>query len=306
MVNSPVLLLTFNRPDTTQKVLNAIRNARPKHLYISSDGDRKEKLGDKEKVQSVRELIKEQIDWPCEIKTLYRDKNLGCRFAVTTAIDWFFENESEGIILEDDCVPDPSFFRYADDLLSSYRHDQRVMSISGHNYNLDCQTKTDSYFFSRYHNSWGWATWKRAWQYYDGEMTNWPILRESNLLLNLGDGSLSFKRFWTSIFDRTYLNKIDGVWDYRWLFSCWIQSGMSILPTQSLIENIGFGEDSTHTFNAKTYPNKRYSSAFTLPLKHNDCVYRDFNSDKMIDRSWYKIDLVTELKRKLGNIVKTN
>ena len=303
MASTPVLLLTFKRPNAVQQVLNAIRLYQPKCLYISSDGPRNEKLEEQEKIKAVRNLVLSQIDWPCDVKILFHEKNLGCRVAVSTAIDWFFENETEGIILEEDCVPNPSFFQYTDSLLTYYRNDSRIMSISGHNFHFNKHKKNsflDSYYFSRYHHCWGWATWRRAWQYYDREMLNWPSLKDSNWLLSVGDGNVYFKEYWTSIFDRAYYNKVDS-WAYRWLFSCWNQHGLSILPMTSLIRNIGFDEEATHTkLNHKKmiYENENVQQSYSAILEHNEYLNRNFDLDKTIDRYWFKINWLSAIRCK--------
>ena len=306
MTSAPILLLTFKRLDAVQQVLNAIRIYQPRRLYISSDGHRDDKPGEEEKIKAVRKLILSQIDWPCDINVLFREKNLGCRIAVSTAIDWFFENETEGIILEEDCVPNTFFFQYTNELLAHYRNDNRIMSISGHNFHFDEHKKTsfpDSYFFSRYHHCWGWATWRRAWEYYDHEMNNWPLLKNSNWLLSVGDGNVLFKEYWTYIFDKAYNNKIDS-WAYRWLFSCWTQHGLSVLPNTSLILNIGFDEEATHTklnCDKIAYESKNVygQESYSTILKHNEYLHRNFDIDQIIDKHWFRINWLLTIRRKL-------
>jgi hypothetical protein len=308
MSSVPILFLTFKRPNTTKQVLDSIRLYKPERIYIASDGHRPNQLGEEEKVEATRKLVIDQINWPCDIKILFQNKNLGCRVGVSTAIDWFFEHESEGIILEDDCVPDVSFYSYVDDLLTSYRNDQRVMSISGHNFNFDSYINvnlTNKYIFSRYHHCWGWATWKRAWRHNDREMINWPLLRDSNWLLSIGDGNLFFKDYWTYIFERAYQNKIDS-WAYRWLFSCWSQSGLSILPISSLVQNIGFEEDATHTLRKLSQPTNYEVEDFRkfkdTPLSQGGThITRNVDLDKVIDKHWFNIGLMSSIKRKLIN-----
>jgi hypothetical protein len=308
MSSTPILLLTFKRPNTTQQVLDSIRVYKPERLYIASDSHRHNQLGEQEKVEATRKLVIDQIDWPCDIKTLFQNKNLGCRVGVTTAIDWFFEHESEGIILEDDCVPSDSFYSYVDTLLDWYRNDQRIMSISGHNYNFDSYINVnlaDKFIFSRYHHCWGWATWRRAWQFNDREMINWPLLRDSNWLLSIGDGNFFFKDYWTYIFERAYQNKINS-WAYRWLFSCWSQSGLSILPISTFIQNVGFGEDATHTLRKLSQPTNYEVEDFrklkdTPHFQSRSHMTRNFDSDKVIDKHWFNIGLMSSIKRKLIN-----
>jgi hypothetical protein len=161
-LETSVLFLVFNRLDTTKRVFAEIRKARPKQLFIASDGPRKNKPGEKEIVEKVRKYVLDNIDWKCELKTLFRKKNLGCKYAVSGAIDWFFENVEQGIILEDDCLPSQRFFKFCEELLEKYGDDERIMSISGYN-PLGKFEIGESYLFSKYPRIWGWATWRRAW-----------------------------------------------------------------------------------------------------------------------------------------------
>lgn len=287
-LSCPVLFLVFNRPDTTQKVFEAIRQARPSRLYIAADGPRSERLGEAEKVQAVRDYVMNHIDWPCEVKTLFRDSNLGCRLAVSTAIDWFFENEPEGIILEDDTLPDATFFRFAEELLSRYREDERVMIISGDYFHGSAYQPTHSYFFSRHIHIWGWASWRRAWRHYDHDMAQWPTLRNTDWLLTVGDGNQDFQRYWTRIFDVAYAGEIDS-WGYRWVFSCWAQSGLGILPNCNLVTNIGFGENATHTTSSDGKFAKIPLEPMAFPLSHPENLVESYTADRWIDLNVYNI-----------------
>jgi len=229
----PILLCIFNRPDKLRLVIEKLASIRPKYLYVSADGPRHNVHGDMLNTAQAREVIKE-IDWDCEIKTLFHDVNLGCRRGVSAGIDWFFKNVEEGIILEDDCIPHKSFFQYAQELLNKYQDDERVMSIGAQHFHGASHELDESYFFSKYVHCWGWATWRRAWAKYDHEMALWPSLRNSEWLLQIGNGSQIFKMYWKNIFDRCNDGSIDS-WAYRWTFSCWSQSGLSILPSKNLV-----------------------------------------------------------------------
>jgi len=164
--NTPILFLVFNRPNTTQRVFNVIRQVKPKQLFVAADGPRRDKGADEEKCEATREIVK-QIDWDCEVKTLFREENLGCGKAVSSAITWFFENVEEGIILEDDCLPNLDFFGYCEELLDRYRDNREVMFIGGDNFQKGKKWGDASYYFSAYNHVWGWATWKRTWDIYD-------------------------------------------------------------------------------------------------------------------------------------------
>lgn len=282
----PVLLLVFNRADTVAKVMDALRQIQPKFLYVAADGPRSTRPGEHEKTQAAREVAM-AIDWPCDVKTLFRDENMGCRRAVSTAIDWFFEQVEEGIILEDDCIPDPSYFRFAQELLTRYRDDRRVMVIAASHFHGTSHQSPYSYFFSRYNHCWGWASWRRAWQSYDRAMTLWPALRETDWLLGIGNGSRLFRRYWTEIFDRAYAGQIDS-WAYRWTFSCWAQNGLSILPMGNLVRNIGFDNDAAHTSGKNEWELKLQQMDF--PLVHPPCMVRDVEADAWSDYYLFSIN----------------
>jgi hypothetical protein len=294
----PVLFLIFNRLSTTQQVFAAIRAAQPRRLYIAADGPRLERLGEAVQVQLVRDYVLSQIDWDCEVKTLFRVENLGCRIAVSSAIDWFFAQEEEGIILEDDCLPDASFFAYAAELLRRYRYDQRIMAIGGTHLQRD-HPSNDSYFFSRNIEIWGWASWRRAWQYYDREIRLWPNLRDTDWLLSIGEGNPHFQRYWQRIFDQVFAGQIN-TWDYQWVFTCWSQHGLTILPTHNLIRNLGFSDNATHTSDSDTRLANLPLESLALPLSHPPNIVKDYAADRWCDRYIQKItfshDLITRLR----------
>jgi hypothetical protein len=232
----PILFLIFNRPDTTQAVFNEIRKARPAQLFIAADGPRRDRPDDLEICRKAREIIR-QVDWDCKVSTLFRDENLGCKIGVSSAIDWFFSHVEEGIILEDDCVPDQSFFPFCQELLKRYRDDERVMMITGTNYLFLNYEMNESYFFSKYYIIWGWATWKRAWEMYDITMRDWPQYQESSQLEWIySDKNLI--NWYNVMFQMAYQNKID-TWDIQWWYSCIFQNGLCIVPKYNLISNIG-------------------------------------------------------------------
>ena len=170
MFQTPILFLIFNRPDTTKRVFESIRSIKPAKLYIAADGDRKDKVGEDLLCKDTRSII-DLIDWECEIKTLFRPENLGCKIAVSSAIDWFFENEEQGIILEDDCLPNESFYIYCETLLNYYAFNERIMHISGNNFQDGMMRGNGSYYFSNYNHIWGWASWKRAWKAYNVDLS---------------------------------------------------------------------------------------------------------------------------------------
>lgn len=261
-VKTPILFLIFNRPDTTKQVFKQIREAKPSHLFIAADGPREDKHEEKEKCEETRKIV-ENIDWACDVKRLYRKENLGCKLAVSSAIDWFFENVEEGIILEDDCFPDLSFFTFCEKLLERYRTEEKVMMISGTNLLGTWKPEIQSYHFSYFGGIWGWATWKRAWSYYDPQMKKWgnSQIRESIKKL-IPKEQYSSREYH---FEKTYQGEID-TWDYQWSFTRLSHAGLSIIPSKNLIANIGFRSDATHTKDVGPWYNPTVYSV-DFPLK---------------------------------------
>lgn len=285
-MRSAVLFLVFNRPDTTKKVFDTIRQSKPSRLYIAADGPRPDVPGERAKTSAVRRIVS-NIDWPCEVSTRFNDENLGCKRAVSSAIDWFFEHEEEGIILEDDILPDPSFFPYCDALLEKYRDDKSVATISGCNFidnHIDLDT---SYFFSRYCHIWGWATWRRSWNLYDVNMRNWPDWSHDGGLKKISDGSPNFVNYWRAIFQNVYIGAVD-TWDFQWIFRCWKHDSVTILPTRTLVENIGFGDGATHTTgDIPEYLKNSDVQPVAFPLLHPAIVKSTPFIDRIIAKTVY-------------------
>ena len=229
-----------------RQVINAIRPIEPTRLFVACDGPNPNRLGEVDKVAATRAVIEEEIDWPCHIERLYSDVNQGCRLGVSSAISWFFQHVNEGIILEDDCIPHPDFFSYCSILLNRYRHDTRIWCISGSNFQ-DGQWRGDgSYYFSRYNHCWGWASWRRSWQHYDADLSQWTRLYDGGFLRTIFDDSVErhhWKQIWQCLLEK---GRPDS-WAYRWTFTCLINGALTALPNRNLVENVGFGEDATHT-----------------------------------------------------------
>jgi len=236
MDTPPVLFIVFNRPETARRVFGEIRAARPGRLFIAADGPREGREGEAQRCEESRALIKE-IDWPCEVHTLFRDSNLGCKRAVSSAIQWFFENNEVGIILEDDCLPHPSFFPFAADMLDKYRDEEKARMVAGLCMLPPSRMDPRSCFFSRYFPIWGWATWRRAWKDYDIEMREWPEFAASGRLERM-IGDPRYRAMLRMGFDGTYRGKID-TWDYQWVLSSYLHDGLCLTPGANLISNIG-------------------------------------------------------------------
>ncbi|MFO1390201.1 glycosyltransferase family 2 protein [Cellvibrio sp.] len=295
-MQSPILLVVFNRPDTTRQVFEAIRAARPPRLYVAADGPRPERPDEAEKCAEVRRLTT-QIDWPCELKTLFRSNNLGCKLGVSSAIDWFFKNEPEGIILEDDIVPLPSFFLYCDELLEKYRYDHRIGIISGCNFVAQSISISESYFFSIYNHIWGWASWRRAWQHYDISMINWPAWKKGKGIKKYSNASKLFEAYWSNIFEKTHNDPSVTWWDYQWTFICWEKNMLSILPKSNQIINIGFGTDATHTTGeAPNFVMNSKPKIIDFPLVHPKKIEINNFADKLISKKVFGISTFLFIK----------
>ena len=302
VVSTPVAFIIFNRPDLTQIVFEAIRQAQPKKLLVVADGARfPEEI---EKCQRARDIIK-QVDWECEVLTNFSGPNMGCKLRVSSGLDWVFSQVEEAIILEDDCLPSPSFFSFCQTLLERYRYDERVMHISGDNFQLDQIRSQYSYNFSRYPHIWGWATWRRAWQHYDVDMRLWIDFQSSSLFRAMFDTNYEWL-YWSDIFNSVYIGEID-TWDYQWYFCCWLQSALSIEPSVNLVSNLGFRWDATHV--KEENPLAKLPVSEILSIVHPAIVTRNNAADKYtfefryngkqikLDYSWFG-----QTKRKYLNI----
>ena len=259
----PILFLIFNRLDTTTRVFKAIRQARPPRLYIAADGPRLAYSGEAEQCAEARRIAT-AVDWPCEVRTLFRDRNLGCREAVSGGITWFFTCEPEGIILEDDCLPHPTFFTYCAELLAHYREDERVMVISGDNTIPASFPTAHSYCFTRFPLIWGWASWSRAWRRYDFRGFKQADRRAA---IRRVEASGWFTSHWESIYQKVASGEID-TWDYVWNYSVWANDGLATIPSVNLVRNIGFGESATHTMSPENPRAHIPVKALEFPLIH--------------------------------------
>jgi len=240
---SAVLFLIFNRPDTTGLVFEQIRLAKPTRLYVAADGPRAGRPAEAVLCAEAKAMVK--VDWDCEVKTLYRAENLGCRNGVSAAIDWFFSQEEEGIILEDDCLPANSFFRFCDTLLDKYRHDTRIRHITGCNLQHGKKWGDASYYFSNRTHVWGWASWKRVWDGYDINLTKYAESEVTEKLANIYDDAMVVDS-WVNIFKESKAGKINS-WAYPLDFLNFFNNSLVIIPNANLVSNIGFMPGATNT-----------------------------------------------------------
>ena len=284
-LRTPVALLIFNRPETTARVFERVREARPPRLLIVADGPRPGIPDEDRRVREARDVVA-AVDWSCEVSTDCSEVNLGCGRRVSSGLDWVFDSVEEAIVLEDDCLPDPSFFRFSEELLDRYRSDDRVMHISGDNFegvgrssaarsataagDSDCRWGP-SYYFSRYPHVWGWAGWRRAWAGYDFEMRRWRDGDRSVLESFEDPGE---REFWSRTWDEVVRGEID-TWDYQWTFACLSRGGLSVMPRTNLIANLGFGEGGHHTTDAANPFAEIPARPMRFPLRQPGSVERD-------------------------------
>lgn len=293
-LQTAVLFLVFNRPDTTAQVFESIRKAKPPRLYVAADGPRFDREGEAEKVAKVREIAT-AVDWPCEVKTLFRSENLGCNYGPRAGIDWFFSNEEQGIILEDDCLPSQSFFWFCELMLNYFKTNERIMVVTGTNITKNEQ-KFD-YWFSNYALIWGWASWRRAWNLYDPSLINWATKKNhKRWLRELKIGSCAFVSVWSRIFDKTVrLGPNVTWWDYQWIYSCWSQNGLTVAPRLNLIKNIGFSNQATHTKEQHPILSNLIEHELEFPLTHPKEIRVNIEADQYISRHWFNVNWLTSI-----------
>lgn len=279
----PILVIFWNRPALLAGLMEILAKLQPQRLYLASDGPRFSDFANHELVNRCRSLADQSLVWPVDVQRRYWGENLGCRRGVAAAIDWFFEQEPEGIILEDDVHPDASFFPYMQELLARYRDDERVGSISSHHFHRQPPGAASSYRFSIYNHCWGWGSWRRAWAQYDYSLCSWPAFRDQGLLTGLGDQR--FQRYWTRILNATARGEID-TWDFAWTYSHWKAGMLSCVPDRCLVENAGFGPDATHT-NAEICPLPT-PQPMTFPLRHPQFVRPSHLHDRLTQRYQYR------------------
>lgn len=300
-MKSPVLFLVFNRPSTTKQVFETIRKAKPSKLYLAADGPRQNNSSDLVLCKEVKAIIN-NIDWECQTYTLFRSENLGCKKAVSSAITWFFENEEEGIILEDDVLPLPTFFPFCDELLEKYRDNDNVALISGNNLISKRFQNDESYFFSHYANIWGWATWKKVWNQYDADMQDWPNWKNTNNLKKLSDNTPYFEYYWKDQIQAIYDGKMD-TWDFQLFFLLWRINALCIVPTNNLTGNLGFGAIATHTTGQMPdCVSESIPDDLKFPLIHPHAIVRKPKADILINQRVFDIRLFTVLKWKIRRV----
>ena len=307
-MRAPVAFFIFNRPDETRRVFAEIARARPPRLLVVADGPRGSRPEEAELCGAARGVV-ERVDWECEVLRNYAGDNMGCRRRVSSGLDWVFEHCEEAVILEDDCLPDQTFFPFCDELLEKYRDDERLMTVCGDNYLFGRRRVADSYLFHRTPGGWGWATWRRAWAHYDAGMSAWPELRATNWLTEILKDRRAV-RYWRGTFDRTFsaAERMD-TWDYQWVFSVWARRGLAAAAATNLVTNIGWGAGATHTRADRSVLAAIPTEPIEFPLRHPARVEPDAEADRIIFENIYLPELeagggrLHRLRRKLSRVM---
>jgi hypothetical protein len=291
-----VLFIIFNKREETKRVFNVIRSQKPTRLFIAADGPRPDKDGEVEKCHYIREWVISQVDWQCEVKTLFRDENLGCGRGPSEAISWFFQHVDEGIILEDDCLPNHTFFEFSAELLERYRHNPKISIISGNNFQLVQPMPLGADYY-------GWAAWKRSWDDYEYHITSWPTLDQKKFLNSLFRGK-KYQLFWKQLFDWVYEKKPDDTWDIQFHYHCMKRNQLAVIPAANLISNIGYGPDATHSKDPNSYFANVPLYDFLFPLRHPSKIQRNYGADEFIQNNLFGVIYVDSFCKKTKRFLK--
>lgn len=285
-LKTAVVLLIFNRPAQTRQVFEQIRRARPAKLLVVADGPRRDRPRDAGLCTATREIVRD-VDWPCEVLTRFAEENLGCRANVSLGLDWAFQQVDEAIVLEDDCLPEATFFPFCEELLARYRDDLRISQICGSNYQQGLRRTEFSYYFSRHAHIWGWATWRRSWSHRDLAMTRWAELRNTSWLRDyVGNAKAAF--YWKKLFDDAHAARADSLnsWAIPWTFSNWTRGSLSIIPETNLVRNIGHTAEGTHTTGSGA-ANQTEATSMQFPLRHPPTIEPHAEADLYTEETFY-------------------
>jgi hypothetical protein len=297
--STPIVIMIYNRPDLTRRVFEEIARVKPKKLLVIADGPRSGKNGDMAKCEQARYFLK-LIDWECEVKTNISEINLGLKRRVSSGLNWVFDQVEDAIVLEDDCLPQPGFFQFCEEMLGKYRDDERVVHVGGVNLQFGKNVTASSYYFSIYPHVWGWATWRRAWKNYDVNMSEWPVFRDRRGLQEFL-GSKRSINFWRDGFEKTYSGQVD-TWAVQWVFACWKKGGLSIIPAKNLISNIGYGFEATHTRKESRYARMK-TQEMEFPLIHPPNVVRERIADRYTEEETFSgKPILIRMLRKLTSL----
>lgn len=307
--NTPILLISFNRPDHTWRVFEEIKKQKPTCLFVFQDAPRRDRIEDVDNCRAVRKIFSESIDWDCELKTFYAQDNLGCGRGPSSAITWFFQNVEQGIIFEDDCLPHPDFFNYCEILLEDYRENKKISLIGGANFQDGIKRGDGSYYFSAgHHGTWGWATWKDRWSQFDYLISNIETSAFKVTIKRYFKNRIQ-KRYWLDIYFQVKKDQfLNSCWDYQFTFSYWKNNQLAIIPNQNLICNIGFDIQATHTnSNSSKFADKPTNSI--LPLIKPSYIYQDVKADFYLHKNYvqsydYGLRGLLRMHHRLNKLIK--
>ena len=291
-MNTPILITAWRRVEKLEELLLTLKKNKPRKIYISCDGPRENFPNDKKLIKKVKKTIDQIINWDCEIYKQYNNKNLGCRGAMKKAIDWFFNNETEGIILEDDCIPNEEFLIYCSTLLKKYRKNHKIWNISGVNFQKGISRGDGSYYLSKYFHCWGWATWRDRWLNFDNFINSWAKAKENLLLESIFRDPLEIK-YWSKIFDNFYLYGTPDTWDIEWAYTCFINEGYTVIPNVNLVRNIGFDKEATHT---KFTIDNHSNDEMILPISHPTFLITNNSADRFTFYNHYQMSFKRRIK----------
>jgi len=296
-LETPILFIVFNRLDTASVVFAAIKKAKPQKLFLAADGPRRGVAGEEERCRAVRYYLLKNIDWDCRVETLFQTENLGIKKAFKSALDWFFAFNESGIILEHDCLPNESFFLFCEKLLERYKDDERIMHISGNFFQPERIGKSD-YYFSRIPHIWGWATWKRAWQKYDLEMTTYRDFLKDQTLKKYFRSDRE-RVAWHQLFNQVYYHR-SMTWDFQWTYALFKNDGLAITPNQNLVKNIGFGALAENCQNEDDQFSNRPTTELNFPLRHPAGIVPDQIADEYTTRHNFAFGLFKYILARFG------
>ncbi len=297
MPTPPILFLIFNRPEQTNTVFQSIKKAQPKRLFVAADGPRTERSGEDGLCELARSVVKD-VDWNCDVQTLFRDSNLGCEIAVSQAITWFFQNVESGVVLEDDCLPNPSFFPFCDELLDRFRASEEVGVITGDNFQWGKKFGEASYYFSKFSHCWGWATWRRAWDLYDHSISE-ALRSDDEIIANFACTSKEMA-YWKKVFSSLREKQLN-TWDYSWKRSLWNAKLLTATPQVNLVTNIGFGSDASHTQSEMVVPGLH---SVKFPLVHPELIQQNIQADARVARKHFGLSLRARVEHRMRRLAR--
>lgn len=303
-ISVPILFIIFNKKEGTREVFEAIRKQKPAQLFIAADGPRPGKVEEAEKCSHIRQWVLNHIDWPCEVKTLFRDENVGCGRGPSEAITWLFEHVEEGIILEDDCLPNATFFKFCTELLKKYRTEERISAISGNNFQqLHPMNIEGDYYFSIFPSSWGWATWRRAWHGFEFRVNSWDKSNQKDLLNSLFQED-QYRLWWKNQFDWMQENHPQDMWDFQFHYLSMRRMQLAIIPKVNLVSNIGHGKDGTHFVDPNSSIANLPTYDLKFPLTHPTYIKRNYEADVYVQNLLFGRAELTSPYKKVKRYIK--